>query len=470
MSKGLFKNAAYFTISSIIVKIVAFLYFGFIAKLLSPDQVGQYFLVLAIIGMLQVFNDVGTSPWLIRDIAGGQNKNEGIGQIVSIKSFTIPLTAIAGVIIPKILGYSMEVQQLILIGTIIIVADAISQTNFGILRGMKKLQYESIGIVIGQLISTGSGIAMLLLWQQIPAVLMIALGAGSTWNAIYGTYEVVRHKGWRVYIPKSKGIKMVLAASSAFFIANIFTRTFSYADTFIISKLMGEFELGVYSIAYKLTYAFQFIPLALIAALYPAFSSAQKKDEESLELLEGSFKYLALIAFPVVFGIFAIAEPLIELYASPEYIGAVLPLRIMIFALIFTFLDYPIGALLNARMKQNTKTAIMGATLVLNVILNIILIQWIGLIGAAITALISFAFMFTLGWIAARKIIPLQVSLLIKSAGIPLLASAVMAAMIMLAQIPIMAAIPAGAIVYATIILASRYMTLSEIRYGITGK
>lgn len=469
MSKGLFKNAAYFTVSSIIVKIVAFLYFGFIAKMLSPEQVGQYFLVLAIIGMLQVFNDLGTTPWLIRHIAGEDKEDATIAQITAIKLITIPLSILVAILAPTIFGYSVDIQQLVAIGAIIIAADAVSQTNFGVLRGKRELQYESIGIIIGQLISAGSGIAMLLLWQQVPSVLMVALGLGSLWNAVYSTYEVAKHAGWKVYIPTAKGIKLLILGSAAFFIANIFTRTFSYADTFIISKIMTEFDLGVYSVAYKLTYAFQFIPLALVAALYPALSNATKDDAASRKLVEGSLKYMALIGFPIVFGIFAIAEPLIALYASPEYQGAVLPLRIMVFALIFTFLDYPIGALLNARMKQNVKTAIMGATLVVNVILNIILIQKYGLVGAAVTALVSFAFMFVLGWISAQKVLKMQLRLLGRAIGAPLLGSALMASIIMGLQLPILIAIPFGAVVYAVIIFGTKYMKLIDLSHGFKG-
>lgn len=463
--KSLIKNATYITISSILVKAVAFFYFGFIANILNPVQAGQYFLVLAIFGVLQVLDDLGTTPWLIRHVAGQKSAEELIPHITAIKLVTIPLAIAAAFLAPWALGYSPEVRTLIGLGVFIILADTVSQTNFGVLRGLQSLKYESIGIVIGQTITAVIG-ATLLFRYQVPWTLIVALGVGSMWNAIFSTRIVLRYISWRAYKPSFAGIVSLVRGSSAFFIANVFTRVFAYADTFLISLLMGEFALGVYSVAYKLTYAFQFVPLALVAALYPALSHEANDDQASLRIVEGALRYLAVIGFPIVGGIYAIAQPLLAVYASAEYQNALQPLQIMIFALIFTFLDYPIGSVLNARMKHAVKTAIMGATLVVNVILNLLLIPYFGLAGASMAAVLSFAFMFTAGFVSVQKVLPIPVELLARAIGIPALASGAMIATVRFSGLNLYLSIVLGALVYGAIVLGTKYMTIAEIRRG----
>jgi O-antigen/teichoic acid export membrane protein len=67
-----------------------------------------------------------------------------------------------------------------------------------------------------------------------------------------------------------------------FTLAAIFARIYSFADSIILSKLAGDTVVGWYSIAYKITFAFQFVPLALTAALYPKLS-------QYLDAHEGDF-------------------------------------------------------------------------------------------------------------------------------------------------------------------------------------
>lgn len=464
MSSPVVKNAAYITISSISLKIIAFLYFGFIANLLEPAQTGQYFIALAIFGVLQVFDDLGTTPWLIRHVAGQKNAQELIPHISAIKLVTVPLAILFAFLAPYALGYSDVVRTLVQLGALIIISDTISQTNFGILRGLQLLKYESIGIFIGQSITAISGILFLLFVSQAPIFLILALVLGSTWNAFFSTYIALKHISWRAYLPAWKGAWALVAGASAFFIANIFTRVFAYADTFLISIIMGEYQLGIYSVAYKLTYAFQFLPLALVAALYPALSHAVEDDIASRKLVEGSLRYLSLIGFPIVGGIFAIAEPLLAVYAAPEYQAALLPLRVLIFALIFTFLDFPIGSLLNARMRHKTKTVIMGLTLVLNVAMNLVLIPLYGLLGASIAAVCSFAFMFFVGLMAVQPVLRIPLSLIARTVAVPAFGASLMALAVLFSGLNVYLSIVFGAIVYVIVIFGTKYMTFSEIR------
>ena len=73
-------------------------------------------------------------------------------------------------------------------------------------------------------------------------------------------------------------------------------------------------------------------------------------------------------------GIIALSDQIINIFKS-GYTEAILPLRIIIAALPFVFLNFPIGSALNACDKQKTNTRIMAIGLFFSIFLNILLGQ-----------------------------------------------------------------------------------------------
>ena len=64
----------------------------------------------------------------------------------------------------------------------------------------------------------------------------------------------------------------MIAFALPFALAGIFTKVYSYIDTVLLSSFLGSKAVGYYSIPSKITFAFQFIPMAFSAALFPAMS------------------------------------------------------------------------------------------------------------------------------------------------------------------------------------------------------
>ena len=114
--------------------------------------------------------------------------------------------------------------------------------------------------------------------------------------------------------------------------------------------------------------------------------------------------YLTIISLPIIVGVFILADKVVLLFKD-DYSLAVWPLRISILSLIFIFLNFPIGSLLNAcdAQKKNTKNMIIVA--LVSVALNLILIPRFQAIGASWVVLTTNFLMFILGMIEARKIV-----------------------------------------------------------------
>lgn len=408
MTQQIAKNTLYLTLASIGQKGLAFVYYLFLAKILLPEKTGAYFLALSVILIFGVIADFGITSVLIREIAKTPEKaKQFISQALGLKFPFVIFAFFLVVVVVFFLPYEPYIRQLIFLALFILCADTFSLFFYGVLRGFQKLSYESYGIFFGQLITVIVGGFLLWLFPSL-SLLVTALFFGSFFNMFFSASRVVSRLGWSVLKPvwNKEEIKRLFLAAIPFALACIFVKIYSYIDSLFLSFYLGISAVGIYSVAYKFTYAFQFLPLAFVAALYPGMSDLFKRDKEKLlHVFEQALWYMMIISVPIIFGLWAIA-PFVIALTGEAYQQAVPLLQVLIFVLLPIFLDFPVGSLLNAANRQSTKTAVMGVTMVLNVICNVILIPFFGIFGSVFAALISFSFLFCGGLYFVPSILP----------------------------------------------------------------
>ena len=408
MSGHVARNTLYLTVASVGQKILAFAYFVVLANILEPERTGAYFLALSITTMFSVITDIGLTPVVIRDVA--KRPEEAVQLVQAALGVKLPATLLAmlgAVAAALLLGYDPSLVLLVTLATFVMAADSLSLLYYGVLRGSHVLQYESLGVAIGQGITLLVGGTILYLTPSLP-LLVLTLVFGSTFNACFSAWHASRKLGRSILVPVFNKVKaqQLLVTAFPFALAGIFVKTFSYADSLFISKYVGTAAVGVYGVAYKFTYAFQFLPMAFVAALYPAMSHFVVADRAKLsKLLDDAFWYMLLLVTPIVAGLWAVAPQAIAL-AGEGYEEAVPVLRSLIFVLVPLFLDFPVGSLLNAAGQQALKTKVTGATVIINVVANAILVPRFGLMGAVWSAELSFWFLFLASFAYVVRVLP----------------------------------------------------------------
>ncbi len=470
MTDQVAKNALYLTIASVGQKIIAFVYFLFLARVMMPDLTGQYFLALSITTIYSVVAEFGITSVTIREIARDPTQARSlISHALALKLPLMTLAVLGSLSTGWLLGYVPGVQALIALACVILVVDALQVFFYGVLRGFQALQFEAVGVFSGMLTTAIVGGLVLFFAPSLP-LLIVALMAGSFINLAVAASRVAKRLGWSTLIPhwSSQDARLILTMAFTFALAALFVKVYSYVDSIFISKILDTTAVGLYAIAYKFTYAFQFLPLAFIAALYPGMSAVAGKDEVALErVLLKSLWYMAVLSSPIVFGLYAVAPEAISL-AGEGYEQATVVLQALVFVLIPIFLDFPIGALLNACGKQTTKTAIMGVTMVINIVLNAILIPQVGILGAAYAALASFVFMFAAGLFYIPSVLPsFSFGRLLRTIAPMYLVGSIMLAVV-LALKPVIGWIPVvlvGGIVYLVGLVLTGSLKLTDLRY-----
>lgn len=467
MKRSVVHNASYMTVASIAQKVIAFLYFTLIARFIGAEGTGQYFFALSFTTIFVVFVDLGLTNVFIREAAQSKERvGKYLSAILSMKVALGVLSYAVMVMVMHLLGYEGELRTLIYLSGITMLFDSFHLSLYGSLRALGDLKYEAWATIGSQLLTLILG--SFFLFQGYPLIfLILAFTISSACNVCFAVW-VLRSRYQIGIVPRAdqKIIKPFLKIAAPFAVAAVLARLYSYADTMILKQVVGDIAVGWYSIAYKITFAFQFIPLALVAALYPSFSTYFKNEKEKLaSTFEYGLLYLFLIAAPIAVGIGVLAQDIIITIYTAEYMNAVLPLQILISSIVFSFLSFPIGALLNACHRQTAQTCVVATALLVNVGLNLWLIPSHGVVGAAIAALVGNATLAIGGWFFVPSIVSVRYRWLISRAFGVMSSAAVMGALVMWVNTfaHFTLAIVVGAVSYGLLLFVTKTITMSTI-------
>jgi len=467
MSRTIAKNAVLMMIASAGQKVISFVYFTVIARSIGVEGTGKYFFALSFTTVFVVFVDLGFTNVLVREAAKAKEKiQEYFSVILGTKVILGLLTYVAAIATITLLDYPLETRSLVYLSAITMLFDSLHLTFYGVLRAIGELRYEAKSVMVSQFLTLLLG--SIFLYLRLPLIyLILAFTVPSVLNALYAGSVLHFKHGISVVPVYNKKVFFHLAGIAVpFAIAAILARCYSYVDSLILSRLAGDAAVGLYSIPYKLTYAFQFIPLALIAALYPRFSEYFEHNKEKLAFLyQEGIKYLFLCVSPIAVGISVLAKDIIVQVYSADYLPSVLPLQILMVGLVFSFISFPIGAFLNACNRQKTQTTIVAFVLAVNVALNLLLIPRYGIVGAASAALIGNILLTLFGYYVSQRVTVIAHGYLIKMIGQIGLSTIVMGIgvyyMKFFAHFTI--AIVFGAVVYIAMLFLTKTITRSEI-------
>lgn len=462
-------NTTWLTTAYILQKLFAFVYFTLIARWLGAEDIGAYVFAISLATILAVFIDFGLSPVLIRESSKFKEKaNQYLNNIITVKLLLAVFTYIAIIIIINLLHKDQMTQIMVYLAGLIMIIDSFVLSFWGIFRAWQNLKYEAIAIAINQTIIVVIGLAGVLL--NFPLyILVIALLAGSIFNLIYSFTLIKAKLKFKLRLQWNKTIlKTLFKIAIPFALAAIFTRVYSYIDQVLLSILIGDQSLGWYSIAFKITYALQFIPAAFAAAMFPAMSHYYLYEKDKLkQIFEKSMYFLIIFSIPAAIGIATLADKIILYLYTAEYFPSILTLQVFIFAVIAIFLSYPVGSILNACDKQTVNTVNLGITMIINIILNIILIPQYQHLGAAIAALVSLSTMLILNIVWVPKIIKFNYKFLIVKLLKAIFASLIMGLVIIYLKTSInfILLMIIGAIIYALIMYIIKGFTKHDIQY-----
>lgn len=186
--------------------------------------------------------------------------------------------------------------------------------------------------------------------------------------------------------------RQLLKSSWPLIFSSLAVMIYMRIDQVMIKEMLGDKEVGIYSVSVRLSEVWYFIPMVVIHSLFPSLLNAKNVSAELYAVrLQRLYTSMTWVAIIVAITTTILSDQLVMLLYGNSYVGAGELLRVNIWAGVLVSLSSVTSAWLISEGLQHFDLyrAISGATI--NIVLNLILIPTQGMLGAAIATLISYA-------------------------------------------------------------------------------
>lgn len=467
------KNTTYLTVASILQKVISFIYFGILAKTIGYDALGKYTSALAWTSIFIVFMDFGLGQLLTREGAKDEQHLQHHFERMLLLKGILMCCALFALFASILIGNALftnitnEDVGLVALASLIIIFDTLTFTVMSLFRALKRIHYEAFGIILYQATILVAGLSAMRAHLPLPYILG-ALLAGSMVQFIYLT--VILH--WKTPLRfrlrwNSEDFVPLLRLAAPFAIAGIVFRLNGTADSLMIKVMDGNAAAGWYGVAFRLTFALTVLPGAFATSYFPAVSAAFQHARDRLaHVVESGFTYMIVLSFPIMVGVLILGDDIVLRVWDSFFQPSIMPLRILICALPFIFLNYPIGNFLNAIGRQTLNTVNMTISLFLNIALNSILIPYYSISGAAAATAISSLVIVCLGLPWVYSLTRFHVGYLLRKIIRVGIAATMMGGILIILQhhYPLLALIGIGALIYSSAVILLGGITKEELR------
>lgn len=279
-----------------------------LARILSPEDFGLVGMVLVFTGFAALFGELGFGAALVQRDFLEERHYSSIFWLNLI--FGILLTGLISLLAPVIANFYDE-PRLVPLTTIIAINFLVS--SLGIVQTAilnRNMAFRLIAIVETISVTIAGGVAVFLAWSGFG---VWSLG----WQLVITTFIMVIGfwlvNDWRPkFLFDWQAIKELLGFSSNLLGFNAFNYWSRNADNLLIGRFLGSGELGIYTRAYTtMLLPISQVTNVLSRVMFPALSKVQHDKARVKRIYLRSIAMIALLSFPMMMGLFVLAEPFI---------------------------------------------------------------------------------------------------------------------------------------------------------------
>ena len=364
-----------------------------IARFLGPEQFGLMSYVLAFVGLFTAVATLGLSEIVVRDLvqdpsAAGTTMGTALTLQVmgGLCAFGLAFLAISYVRpSDELAKFAVAVLAMLMV----LKATEVVKYWFESQVQSKYTVWTESGVFIvfaaikiGLILSKAP--LMAFIWALFAEGLLIAVG-------LLGVYALRGGKisAWR---PRFKRAKTLLKDSWPLVLSGLAIMVYMRIDQIMLGIMLGDESVGIYTAAVRISEVCYFIPMTIVASVFPAIIEVKKTSETLYyQRLQKLYDMMVLLALAVALPMTFLSEWVVTLLFGKAYLQAGSVLAIHIWAGIFVFLGVASGKwyLVENLQRLSLYRTLLGAFA--NIILNLMLIPHFGLIGSALATVASYA-------------------------------------------------------------------------------
>ena len=365
-----------------------------LARYLGPENLGLLSYAMSLAGLFAVAGHMGLSGLVVRELVKDKGSRAEILGTTIILKFSGMLFGYS-----LLIGYgafyegtdSDEFCMLVVVGVSLLFSCFGSVDSW--FQAEVQGKYSSL-VRIGALVASNlfrcslvlCGASVLLFGygvvveSVVAALLFCILYKWTTGQSLFS---------WRFSWARARSL---LGQGSLVFIGSIFAVLYLKIDQVMLRWLVGIEEVGIYSVAVRLSEVWYVLPAVLVSSLYPRLIKLYAGDVMHFrQRLQQVFDLLSSLAIVIAVLVAVVAQPLIDFLFGINYSESAPILSLHIWAAVFIFMRAALSKwiLITDMLVFSMVTQGLGA--LVNVLLNYYLIPQYGGEGAAWATLLSYA-------------------------------------------------------------------------------
>lgn len=381
-----------------------------IGRLAGPVESGTFSLGLTYLLLSTTFFK-GLDDYVTREISGdSEYAQRYLKSILTIRVLLSVVLYIGICAVVNMLGYSKSTTEVVLIMALSLIPDGITYTLQSVFIGFRRFWYPTLVITVGGLIRFVAGLSIVrvegklqvvsLMWLFVSIMTMIVM-----WIAVRDYANSRNPSRW---LDKAF-ISQYWRTGAVFIGITVLTGMESQVDAILLSIFHSESEIGWYRGATTVISSLVTVSQAYRLVVYPHMAKYVKNAPAKLQdLYQRSLHYLIITVMPMVAGLLIIAPKLVHLIWGRDFVPTTPILQLLAPTLIFVFLNVPNSRVLLVHNCQGQLLRYLSISLGTNILINLLLIPYLGGKGSAIARLVSSCVFFALNYLYARRYVRSQ--------------------------------------------------------------
>ena len=371
--------------SSIAITAIGFLSTIYIARMIGSEGYGGYALFLSYVGVINLIMDMGMSSAVVKKVSEGRYRDEYYSSYVAIKLGLLGVTILG---LYCLQGLFWDLNECGLMPWLI---SAILITSFwGMLSaGMQATGkwgvsecsnlVNNIGRILLQVVFVYLGFAV------------VGMVGGFVAGYVVGIILLVKSIPLNLTKFSIEHVKGLLSFSIFAFASFAGVVILNYTDRIMLGYFFTNAEVGVYAIAYQITFLATFAGTAISSTIYPQISrlATDGKLIEIRGILAKAVPFAMILSVPMLVGGIVLQNDLILVVYGSDFKEGSTVLGYLLCFQIFNCMTVIFGMALSASgyVKQTATAVLSGG--IINAIMNLVLIPQMGLVGAGISTVIA---------------------------------------------------------------------------------
>ena len=390
--RKVFENISWLMVDRIVRLGVGLFVGAWVARYLGPERYGSLNFAVALVSLFTSATTLGLDGIIVREVVQNPTSaREVLGTAFTLRSVGGILAAGASIAIVGIMQPNdRRALLLVSIYSMTLVFQAFDTIDCFF---QSRLQSKLTVWAKNTAFLMFAVIRVTLIWRKAPVWIFATALTGEAAFGAGGLLISYLRTGGRVSTWRStrKRAIALLRESWPLIFSGMAIMIYMRIDAVMLKMMQGDFAVGLYSAATRVSEVWYFVPTAVVSSVSPAIMRVSDDPELFNSRLRRLFSFMTLLACSIGSIVALTSRWIIHILYANSYAEAAPVLALHVWASIFVFLGCAQSPWDISKSQLKLSLVRTSAGAVINVVMNLYLIPRYSAMGAAVATVVSYA-------------------------------------------------------------------------------